>query len=182
MPGSFSRLFNKFSKEGEKDGPEPNDDSGNFSAGKEPLTSPEVPGEESPKKQTPALKDRWWEAFEQLSEDKQEILKKMGFNNLKSGSMESSIKDLVNTVDKKQEECQNKFWRFKFGGKEIVFREYTDQIVGCLEKAGNIAIQFAPPQASLPWDLVKNLMKVGNSSILSPHTSDWKLTAWPRSL
>lgn len=178
MPGCFSRLSNKFSKKKGEQEPKAGDMSEDPSAGKEPLTSSEVSGEMSPQKQTPAPKGRWRDAFEQLSEEKREILKEMGF---KCDSMESSIKDLVDTVDEKQKGCQDKFWQVKCGDKEIIFREYTDQIIGWLEKAGDIAIQFAPPQAGLPWDLVKNLMKVGNSLISSPHALNWKLTAWPRS-
>jgi hypothetical protein len=104
--------------------------------------------------------DRWQEAFERLSGDKQEILKGMGFDKPKSANVASTITDLIDAVNAKQEECENKFWRVTVGGKEIVFRDYTTSILGWLEKAGDIAIQFAPPQASLPWDLVKSLMQV----------------------
>jgi hypothetical protein len=187
MPGCFSRLCNKFSKTRGQDAskpneesnhssagkeplassgaePKPNDASNDSSADKEPLTSSDVPGEESSeKKQTPGPKDRWREAFNGLSEENQKALKKLGFSDRDPGPTGSSIKDLIGTVREKQEACEDKFLKTTIGGKEIVFREYTTEIIGWLEKAGDIAIQFAPPQASLPWDLVKNLMKVGSS-------------------
>lgn len=85
---------------------------------------------------------------------------------LSSGSVESEIDDLVGLVNKKQEECEKKFWRVSIGDNDIVLRNYTTKIVGWLEKAGDIAIQFAPPQASMPWSVVKSLMQVGFRSIL----------------
>lgn len=131
MPSCFSRLSNKFSKKKDiQDASKANDESKASSAGKEPLTNSGTPGDESPKKQSPFPKDRWRDAFEQLSADSQEILKEMGFNNLRSGDMEASIKDLIGTVEEKQKVCEKDFWKVEVGGKEIVFREYTDQIVG----------------------------------------------------
>ncbi|GFF21989.1 isoform 2 of ankyrin repeat domain-containing protein 50 [Aspergillus udagawae] len=127
----------------------------------ETITSPdEEPEKGSIPPRGPPVKDRWRDAFSQLPPAKQAVLKEMGFGNPKSGSMESSIKDLVGEVNRKQEECMKKFWHVNVGGKKIVLREYTTQIVGWLEKAGDIAVQFAPPQASLPWDLVKSMMKI----------------------
>lgn len=142
----------------------PNGKSNTLSAPESGQPDCAAPVKESPGKEGP--KDRWLEAFNSLPEEEQKDLKAMGFDNLKSGP--TTVADLVSTVEKKQEECQDKFWKVKAGGKEIVFREYTESIVGWLTKAGDIAVQFAPPQASLPWGLVKNLMNVGNPSASSP--------------
>ncbi|KAL2848401.1 ankyrin repeat-containing domain protein [Aspergillus pseudoustus] len=106
------------------------------------------------------LVDRWQQAFENLPEDKQKTLTEMGFDKPRSASVASNITELIDAVNAKQEECEKKFWKITVGGKEIVFRDYTTSIVGWLEKAGDIAIQFAPPQASLPWDLIKSLMQI----------------------
>jgi hypothetical protein len=116
--------------------------------------------------------DRWQEAFTCLPDDTQKILKEMGFNEAKSANATSSIDDLITTVNQKQEECEGKFWKVRIGGKDIVFRDYTTNIVGWLEKAGDVAIQFAPPQASLPWDMIKSLMKV--SGRCSSAAYEWR--------
>jgi hypothetical protein len=84
----------------------------------------------------------------------------MEFSEPRSANATSSIDDVIGAVNQKQEECEDKFWKVEIGGKDIVLRDYTTSIVGWLEKAGDIAIQSAPPQASLPWDMVKSLMKV----------------------
>ncbi|KAJ5105004.1 hypothetical protein NUU61_002351 [Penicillium alfredii] len=171
MPGCFSRLSSKFSNKNEnnvQDGPDdnkPNDQStvhsGQAASGQLDGGAPsKEPEKESPKEEKKdEKKNRWLQAFEQLSESKQEALKKMGFGNPNS-DIESSLAEVTNSVEEKQKECEGKFWKAKIGGKEIVFREYTEQIVGWVEKAGDIAINFAPPQAGLPWDLVKSLMKI----------------------
>ncbi|KAL2827984.1 ankyrin repeat-containing domain protein [Aspergillus cavernicola] len=110
----------------------------------------------------PPLVDRWQGAFNNLPDEKQKVLKDMGFDKAKSKSanMTSDISDLIAAVNVKQKECEKKFWRINIGGKDIVLRDYTTSIIGWLEKAGDIAIQFAPPQVSLPWDLVKSIMQI----------------------
>jgi hypothetical protein len=126
-----------------------------LSAEKEPVPLPDSEPEGKP-----PIVDRWQQAFDSLPEDKQKLLRELGFDKPKSANVASSITELIDAVNEKQEECERKFWKLNVGGKEIVFRDYTTSIVGWLEKAGDIAIQFAPPQASLPWDLIKSLMKV----------------------
>ncbi|KAL2783157.1 ankyrin repeat-containing domain protein [Aspergillus keveii] len=123
------------------------------------------PQEQSPEKQPKAqqklaIVDRWQEAFNSLPENKQKTLRDLGFDKPKSGNVASNITELIDAVNEKQEECEKKFWKVNVGGKDIVFRDYTTSIVGWLEKAGDVAIQFAPPQASLPWDMIKSLMKI----------------------
>lgn len=115
----------------------------------QPAQEPDVPA-----------KDRWDVALKQLPPAKQEKLKSLGLDKLNSGSVESEIDELVAVVNTKQEEVEKKFWRVSVGDNDIVLRNYTTKIVGWLEKAGDIAVQFAPPQASMPWSVVKGLMQV----------------------
>lgn len=84
----------------------------------------------------------------------------MGVEQIRSATAESTIQDLVGVVNQRQEECEKKFWKVSVGGEDIVLRNYTTQIVGWLEKAGDIAVQFAPPQASVPWGILKSVMQV----------------------
>lgn len=110
----------------------------------------------------PIARDLWQDALARLSPSSRETLKKMGLDQIKSVSADSTIKDLVDVVNERQEECEKKFWKVSFGGEDIVLRDYTSRIIGWLEKAGDIAIQFAPTQASLAWDIVKNFMEVSD--------------------
>jgi hypothetical protein len=130
-------------------------------------SSAETPAEGKAAKQPDGPKDLWVEALRSLPESKQETLKKMGFNQetAQSVSVESSIDDLIGVVNKRQEECEKKFWKVKVGDEEIVLRNYTGKIVDWLEKAGDIAVQFAPPQAAIPWAVIKSAMQVMSSLI-----------------
>lgn len=127
-----------------------------------PVESTKLPAEEKPAEKPDAPKDLWVEALNSLPESKQETLKKMGFNqsSAQSGSVESSIEDLLGVVNQRQEECEKKFLKVKVGGEEIVLRNYTNNIVDWLGKAGDIAVQFAPPQAAIPWSVIKSVMQV----------------------
>ncbi|KAJ0419784.1 ankyrin repeat-containing domain protein [Aspergillus carlsbadensis] len=124
-----------------------------------PEKKPDPRPDPEPQGKSP-IADRWQEAFASLPEDKQRILRDLGFDKPKSANVASGITELIDAVNDRQEECEKKFWKLNVGGQEVVLRDYTTSIVGWLEKAGDIAIQFAPPQASLPWDLVKSLMKI----------------------
>ncbi|KAK9859184.1 isoform 2 of ankyrin repeat domain-containing protein 50 [Penicillium brevicompactum] len=108
----------------------------------------------------PIARDLWQDALAQLSPSSRETLKKMGLDQIRSVSADSTIKDLAGVVNDRQEECEKKFWKVSFGGEDIVLRDYTSRIIGWLEKAGDVAIQFAPTQASLAWDIVKNFMEI----------------------
>ncbi|KAJ5712079.1 hypothetical protein N7488_006235 [Penicillium malachiteum] len=106
------------------------------------------------------LKYRGHDAFKNLSPESQAALRDMGFDKVTAASMKDSIGGLVDVVNKKQKECKENFWSVSVGGKDVVLRNYTASLLGWLEKAGDIATQFAPPQANLPWDLMKNVMQV----------------------
>ncbi|GLA28227.1 hypothetical protein AnigIFM63326_005798 [Aspergillus niger] len=129
---------------------------------------PKVPADEKPsekaaeEKQSDGTQDLWVEALNSLPESKRETLKKMGFNDssVHSGSTKASIDDLIGVVNTKQEECEKKFWKVTFGGEEIVLHDYTTSIIDWLSTAGDIAVQFAPPQAAIPWSVIKSAMQI----------------------
>ncbi|KAJ5240485.1 uncharacterized protein N7469_002076 [Penicillium citrinum] len=128
-----------------------------------PVGAPVDPASGKGSANTPdAPKDLWLRALGSLPESRQEKLKEMGFDpsGANSESTENSINDLVSIVNKRQEECESKFWKVKLGDEEIVLRDYTDKIVDWVGKAGDIAVQFAPPQAAIPWAVIKSVMQV----------------------
>jgi hypothetical protein len=104
--------------------------------------------------------DMWQEALGMLSKETKQQIEEMGVGDPKSQSISDQINDLVNIAKTKQEECEKKFWRFHIGDHEIIIRDYAVKIVGWLQKIGDIAVQFAPPQASLPWAAIKVVMQV----------------------
>jgi hypothetical protein len=105
-------------------------------------------------------KDLWREALKMLSKETQQRIEKMGVSESRPQPISHKIGDLVKIAKTKQEECEKKFWRFRVGNHEIIIRDYAVQIIGWLQKIGDVAIQFAPPQASLPWAAIKAVMRV----------------------
>lgn len=83
----------------------------------------------------------------------------LGFNE-DSGDAKDNIDALKTTVQAKQTKIEEEQWSVSVSGKNIVFREYTESIVGMIQTAGDIAVQFSPPQAAVPWSVVKGLLNV----------------------
>ncbi|KAM0456202.1 hypothetical protein ACHAPV_007450 [Trichoderma viride] len=50
--------------------------------------------------------------------------------------------------------------KIKIGKQEIVFRAYIADVIGFITMAGDVAMNFAPPQASAPWAAVKAVLKI----------------------
>lgn len=70
------------------------------------------------------------------------------------------IKALMAIVKTKQETCEKKFWRIKVHGQDVVIRDYVNASVNIIEKAGDVAINFAPAPGSTVWSGVKTLIQV----------------------
>jgi hypothetical protein len=92
----------------------------------------------------------------------------MGNPEQKSQPIKQQIDDLVKVAKTRQEECKEKFWILPVGDHKIVIRDYAVKIISCLEKIGDTAIQFAPPQASIPWAVVKVVMQVRIPTVVYP--------------
>lgn len=99
----------------------------------------------------------WLKAFKKSPDDIQAKLKIMDAD---QKSPREQIDDITKATKTKQEECEAKFWKFNVGKHEIVLRDYAIRIVGSLATIGDVAIQFAPPQASIAWSAVKAVMQV----------------------
>ena len=64
---------------------------------------------------------------------------------------------------KKQDECEEKSYKFRFQGKEIILRDIAEKIVHWLNKfktLGDVVVNFDPIHASLPWAGVRFLLQV----------------------
>lgn len=73
------------------------------------------------------------------------------------------ITDLIDKAREKQLECDRKFWKFNLAGKEIILRDIAEKVIDFLQKfkaVGDVAIQFDPAHAALPWAGVRFLLEV----------------------
>jgi len=59
--------------------------------------------------------------------------------------------------------CLEKRWRINFHGKVIIFRDVFDKIIAWVQQfaaVADVAVQFDPTAASLPWAGVRFLLQV----------------------
>ena len=63
----------------------------------------------------------------------------------------------------KKKLCLEKQWRFKLNGRVIILRDLFDKIIGWIHHFSavvDVAVQFDPSVASLPWAGVRFLLQV----------------------
>jgi hypothetical protein len=75
-------------------------------------------------------------------------------------------KKVVGMVSDKMKECEDEQWTIKINGKEVVVRELFKKTLGWLNNwavIGDIAVQYPPGYATLPWAGFRFLLKVKHS-------------------
>jgi hypothetical protein len=103
------------------------------------------------------------EAFDALDSDVQAQLRTLLpdlCSSQASISIEAEISSMTAIVKSKQDDCEKKFWKIKIFGQDVVIRDYVKASVDIIEKAGDVAINFAPAPGSIVWSGVKTLMQV----------------------
>lgn len=110
--------------------------------------------------------DLWQKALKTLDDETRASL---DFNrNTKLDILKKTLK----TAGDQKQICLTKRWKFKKGGEEVVVRDVLEKIVRWVEYfkvVGDVAVQYDPIHASLPWAGVRFLLKVSISktSLLS---------------
>lgn len=110
---------------------------------------------------TPPPRDLWFDALKLLSETEQLAIQKIQHTCLSHGAL--PIEEIISITKAKQEECERKSYTFHFRGKEIILRDVAAKIVLWLDKfksIGDVAVNFDPVHASLPWAGVRFLLEV----------------------
>lgn len=104
------------------------------------------------------IRNLWALALETLSsETKKTILPIM------SGSELEILRHLRNAAAKKQTECKDKRWKFDLNGRQLILRDVAEKIIVWIDKfkeIGDIAVNFDPVHASLPWAGIRFLLEV----------------------
>lgn len=108
--------------------------------------------------------DVWGLALENLSlQDKETI------SRIKSDSDSDSKLDILRHLHtaavKKRTDCENQMWKFELdNGRQIILRDVAQKIIVWIDKfkqIGDIAVNFDPVHASLPWAAVRFMLEVG---------------------
>lgn len=80
------------------------------------------------------------------------------------GSKLNILQDLHSITVKKRTECEDRRWKIKLNGRQIILRDLAEKIIMWIDKfkqIGDIAVNFDPVHASLPWAGVRFLFEVG---------------------
>ena len=101
--------------------------------------------------------DLWHKALLTLDED---LKSKLDFkNSTKRDILEKTLK----TAEEKRQICLRRRWKFKNNGREFVVRDVLEKIIKWLDQfktIGDLAVQYDPAHAALPWAGVRFILQV----------------------
>ena len=112
---------------------------------------------------TPQPRDLWKDALQKLSSGDQEAVGELKISLSAQKQFSEMIEELLDLTTKVQDKCQSKSYKFPFKGKEIIMRDVAGKIIFWLNKfkeVGDVAVNFDPVHASLPWAGVRFLLQV----------------------
>lgn len=110
-----------------------------------------------PQTGTMPVPDPWTEAYKCLSQDQRALLE------LKGEKERVAINDLIHIAKDKQDQCERKRWRFKFGEKEVSLRDVASKVISSLQTfmaVGDVAVSYDPVHAALPWAALRLVLQV----------------------
>ena len=105
------------------------------------------------------VKDLWFNALQRLSNEEKAIILQS-----RSVSKLNVLQDICAAVERKRNDCENRRWKFELNGRQIILRDLTEKIIVWIDKfkeIGDIAVNFDPVHAALPWAGVRFLLQVG---------------------
>lgn len=112
---------------------------------------------------TPQPRDLWKDALQKLSSGDQEAVGGLEISLSAQKPFSETMQELLDLTTKVQDKCQSKSYKFSFKGKEIIMRDVAGKIIFWLNKfkeVGDVAVNFDPVHASLPWAGVRFLLQV----------------------
>lgn len=71
--------------------------------------------------------------------------------------------ETTKVIEEKQKQCAEKEWKIKRNGKVIPLRDIFGSMVSWINKfraVGDIAVQYDPAHAALPWAAVRFVLQV----------------------
>ena len=100
----------------------------------------------------------WEAAFDALEPDLQTRLSNA------AAECETDVLNIVlSEAEKNRKFCLQKRWRFRLGSEQIILRDLFDKIIAWANEfkaVGDIAVQFDPSPAAIPWAGVRFLLQV----------------------
>jgi hypothetical protein len=108
--------------------------------------------------------DLWLKALEKLSQQDKDSIRDLvpqSTGGVKSGA--TVLDELCMLALKQREKCEEKRWKFSFNGQQVILRDVAQKLFYWLQKfkeAGDVAVNFDPVHAALPWAAFRFLLQV----------------------
>ncbi|KAL8880552.1 MAG: hypothetical protein Q9198_002068 [Flavoplaca austrocitrina] len=103
-------------------------------------------------------KGLWEKAFASLNDEDKKL-----FADSKNLDKRMFLLETTKVIEEKQKQCAHKEWKIKRNGKVIPLRDIFGRMVSWINKfreVGDIAIQYDPAHAALPWAAVRFVLQV----------------------
>jgi len=116
-----------------------------------------------PIRNKPQTRDLWAEALQKLLPEDQEAIQRLQQNSKTRRPLSETVQELLGLTTEVQDQCKAKSYKFQFRGKQIIMRDVVGKTIFWLNKfkeIGDIAVNFDPIHASLPWAGVRFLLQV----------------------
>jgi len=122
-------------------------------------TQPDPPLSPVATTQSPSQKC-WNDALQRLSKDEQQVIMRLQPQQADSNfSMDSIVLELRT----KQQACTENSYKFEFQGRRLILRDVAEKAINWINKfkeVGDVAANFDPVHAALPWAGVRFLLQV----------------------
>ncbi|KAK6496050.1 hypothetical protein TWF481_002075 [Arthrobotrys musiformis] len=108
--------------------------------------------------------DLWAEAINRLPEDEQNLFKQA---NLQSNPGVSVVSTFTKQIEDLRDSKKSKEWKIQWGPHKIILRDIAEKILVWLKtfkEVGDIAIQYDPVHAALPWAAVRFILQMAVSN------------------
>lgn len=120
-----------------------------------------------PEAQSDSPRNYWAEALALLSEDDKFQLSRT----LQNKNQLEILKEVLDVTIEKKLMCIQRRWRFTRGdGKVVILRDLFEKIAVWIQKfkdVGDIAIQYDPAHAALPWAAIRFLLSMAIEDVQS---------------
>jgi hypothetical protein len=148
----------------------------------------DLPSNSAPSRASASASDLWAQALQNLSASDRTILID-GLNAAPSTAaathsqarappttLPDLLEQLCRVAAHKKTECDAKRWRFEMRGRTYILRDVASKVivwVNLFKQVGDVAIQYDPGHAALPWAGVRFLLEVRQSDFSCPSALIW---------
>lgn len=105
-----------------------------------------------------STKDLWAVALQNLPDEERAAIA-----GIDSDSKLDVLERLSDEVRQKRDQCKENRWKFEFNGRQIILQDVAEKAIVWINKfkeIGDIAVQYDPVHAALPWAGVRFLLQV----------------------